>query len=92
VCDLPDKYEELRASLGDSGFNVFRDGFGVVRRSDFVIYSVEAASINGVVARFGPSMKPGSVACGQVLHVTRLLSSHRRSKLSRHICPATWIS
>ena len=33
---------------------VFRDGHGVSRTSDLIIYSVEAESINKVVAQFGP--------------------------------------
>lgn len=36
------------------GITVFRDGHGVSRTSDLIIYSVEAESINKVVAQFGP--------------------------------------
>jgi len=39
---------------GTPGIKVFRDGHGVSRTSDFIIYSVEAESINEVVAQFGP--------------------------------------
>ena len=44
---------------------IYKDGFGVVRRSDFVIFSVETAHLCSVVEKFGPSMKVGSIACGQ---------------------------
>ena len=38
----------------DSGLNVYKDGHHVSRRSDYIIYSVEAAFINSVVAQYGP--------------------------------------
>jgi len=38
----------------DSGLNVVRDGHAVSRRSDFIIYSVEAENIGKVVAEYGP--------------------------------------
>ena len=33
-----------------------RDGHAVARSSDFIIYSVEAESIDKVVAEYGPCM------------------------------------
>ncbi|KAL2918870.1 prephenate dehydrogenase (NADP(+)) [Polyrhizophydium stewartii] len=66
ACDLPERYDELRAEFGgERRISILKDGFAVVRRSDFVIFSVETSSIDAVVARFGPAMKLGSIACGQ---------------------------
>lgn len=44
---------------------VLRDGHHVARRSDFIIYSVEAAYIDDVVAQYGPSTKLGAIVSGQ---------------------------
>ena len=41
-------------STDTPGITVFRDGHGISRTSDLIIYSVEAESINKVVAQFGP--------------------------------------
>ncbi|KAF8270014.1 Prephenate dehydrogenase [Lactarius quietus] len=66
VCDIPEMYESLRVAYeGTPGIKVFRDGHGVSRTSDFIIYSVEAESINEVVAQFGPSTKVGAIVAGQ---------------------------
>ncbi|KAI9464006.1 prephenate dehydrogenase [Lactarius psammicola] len=66
VCDLPKMYESLRVTYEDTpGITVFRDGHGVSRTSDLIIYSVEAESINRVVAQFGPSTKVGAIVAGQ---------------------------
>jgi prephenate dehydrogenase (NADP+) len=65
ICDLPERYEELRSKYEPSGYTVHRDGFGVARLCDFVLYSVEAGVIGAVVAKFGPAMKTNSIACGQ---------------------------
>lgn len=45
---------KLSLCLIDSGLNVLRDGHAVSRRSDFIIYSVEAKNIDKVVAEYGP--------------------------------------
>jgi len=37
-----------------SGLTVLKDGHAVSRRSDFIIYSVEAENIERVVAEYGP--------------------------------------
>jgi len=42
-----------------------RDGHAVARSSDFIIYSVEAGSIDKVVAEYGPSTKMYAVVAGQ---------------------------
>ncbi|KAH9049198.1 prephenate dehydrogenase [Lactarius deliciosus] len=66
VCDLPEMYESLRATYENTpGISVFPDGHGVSRTSDLIIYSVEAESINKVVAQFGPSTKVGAIVAGQ---------------------------
>ena len=57
VCDQPANYERLVGDLqGIPRLNVFRDGFGVSRRSDYIIYSVETAAVDAVVAQYGPGM------------------------------------
>lgn len=65
VCDRPEKYESLRDELQGTGLTVLRDGHHVSRRSDFIMYSVEAGNIHKVVAEYGPSTKVGSVVSGQ---------------------------
>ena len=65
ICDIPSKYDELLSKYG-SEYNVCEDGFAVTRRSDFTIFSVEAANIEKVVSMYGPSMKLGAIASGQV--------------------------
>jgi prephenate dehydrogenase (NADP+) len=71
VCDLPSKYDEIRERIENcvdfdsSRVHVYRDGFGVVRRSDFIIYSVEAAYINSVVKQFAPATKLNAIVSGQ---------------------------
>lgn len=65
VCDLPDKYEQLQSELGASGVTVCADGHAVSRRSDFIIYSVEAGNLRRVVQEYGPSTKVGAVVAGQ---------------------------
>jgi prephenate dehydrogenase (NADP+) len=40
--------------ITESSINVLRDGHLVSRQSDFIIYSVEAALIDAVVAEYGP--------------------------------------
>ncbi|KAF0373301.1 Prephenate dehydrogenase [Gigaspora margarita] len=65
VCDRPSHYEQLKVQLKGSGLNVLRDGHAVSRKSDFIIYSVEAENIDKVVAEYGPSTKVGSIVAGQ---------------------------
>ena len=66
ACDVPSKYQELKRQFDGTGVQVLPNGFAVVRQCDFVMFSVEATSIDKVVATFGPCMKMGSIACGQV--------------------------
>lgn len=65
VCDRPENYENLRKEFQGSGLNVLKDGHLVSRRSDFIIYSVEAAYIDKVVEQYGSSTKIGSIVAGQ---------------------------
>jgi prephenate dehydrogenase (NADP+) len=69
-CDLPSKFKEISDRIENCGFDtsnvhVHRDGFGVVRRSDFIVYSVEAAYISAVVSQFGPATKLNAIVSGQ---------------------------
>ncbi|KAH9276966.1 hypothetical protein BASA83_000481 [Batrachochytrium salamandrivorans] len=65
ACDLPEKYNDMCLEYKDTGISIVKDGFAVVRRCDFVVFSVEAMSIKAVVSKFGPAMKVGAIACGQ---------------------------
>ncbi|CAJ0634200.1 9360_t:CDS:10 [Entrophospora sp. SA101] len=65
VCDIPSKYEEFKKDLKGSGLSVLKDGHAVSRRSDFIIYSVEAGKIDQVVAEYGPSTKIEAIVAGQ---------------------------
>jgi len=66
VCDLPEAYEKLQAEYKDvPGITVHKNGHFVSRLSDFIIYSVEAAYIDRIVAEYGPSTKLGAVVAGQ---------------------------
>ena len=66
VCDLPDRYDSLVDYCRDKPRLVpLRDGHLVARESDFVVYSVEAAYIDQVVAQYGPSTKVGAIVAGQ---------------------------
>lgn len=67
VCaaDLPSKYEEFKTVFDSSSVEVLRDGHQVSRKSDFIIYSVEASNVDTVVKTYGPSTKIGAVVGGQ---------------------------
>ena len=51
---LKNFYNFFQLKFIDSGLNVVRDGHSVSRRSDFIIYSIEAENIDKVVAKYGP--------------------------------------
>lgn len=53
MCDQPSKFDSLQQEFMDK-YNVLEDGHAVSRRSDFIIYSVEAANISQVVKLYGP--------------------------------------
>ncbi|KAJ1909632.1 prephenate dehydrogenase (NADP(+)), partial [Tieghemiomyces parasiticus] len=65
VCDLPTKYLDLKAKLSGEGITVLPDGYAVSRISDYVIYSVEAANLDSVVAQYGRATKFGAIVGGQ---------------------------
>jgi prephenate dehydrogenase (NADP+) len=64
-CDLPDKRSKLEEELAGTGVHILDDGIAVARRSDFLVYSVEAENIGKVVEKCGPSTKKGAIAAGQ---------------------------
>ncbi|KAM0703151.1 hypothetical protein Q7P35_009089 [Cladosporium inversicolor] len=67
ACDIPEKYDALVQEFSDRQKNVtiLQNGHLVSRSSDWIMYSVEAKSIDAVVARFGPSTKQGAIVGGQ---------------------------
>ncbi|KAF5322984.1 hypothetical protein D9611_009342 [Ephemerocybe angulata] len=66
VCDLPEKYDQLKADYANSpNITPMKDGHAVARSSDFIMYSVEAEFIDRVVAQYGPSTKVHSIVAGQ---------------------------
>ncbi|KAE8351781.1 hypothetical protein BDV28DRAFT_136407 [Aspergillus coremiiformis] len=66
ACDKPDSFESLKKEFASlKGVTVYPNGHLVSRISDFIIYSVEAAVIDKVVAEYGPSTKVGAIVGGQ---------------------------
>ncbi|KAK3692203.1 hypothetical protein B0T22DRAFT_531735 [Podospora appendiculata] len=66
ACDKEDKYEGLVDEFAqNSNVQILRNGHLVSRASNYIIYSVEAASIGRVVAQFGPSTRLGAIVGGQ---------------------------
>ena len=65
ICDLPQNYDSLQKKYEPLGYKVYKTGFEVARRCDFVMFSVEAAVIDQVVEQFGPAIKMNSIVCGQ---------------------------
>ncbi|KAE9374449.1 Prephenate dehydrogenase [Stipitochalara longipes BDJ] len=66
ACDKEEKYESLSEEYGDrNNINIFPNGHLVSRASDYIIYNVEAASIDKVAAQYGPSTKQGAIVGGQ---------------------------
>lgn len=66
VCDVPEKYEKLKADFANTpGVHPQKDGYAVSRSSDYIIYSVEAEFIDRVVAQYGPSTKVNAIVAGQ---------------------------
>jgi len=52
-------------STQQKNVSILQNGHLVSRSSDWIMYSVEAKSIDAVVARFGPSTKQGAIVGGQ---------------------------
>lgn len=67
VCgtDIPDRVAELKAELAVSGVEVLPNGHEVSRKSDFIIYAVEAEKIAEVVEQFAKSTKFGATVGAQ---------------------------
>ena len=67
VCgtDVFDRLAELRMELHPVGIEVLLDGHEVSRKSDFIIYCVEAEKIDAVVGQFAKSTKYGAIVAGQ---------------------------
>ncbi|CED85603.1 prephenate dehydrogenase [Phaffia rhodozyma] len=65
ACDLPEKFEVLTEEFKDTSLTILSSGHLVSRLCDFVLYSVEAAFMDKVVAEFGPSTKLGAIVSGQ---------------------------
>ncbi|KAI4858871.1 prephenate dehydrogenase [Hypoxylon rubiginosum] len=66
ACDKEDQYEKLREEFASmNNIQILRNGHLVSRASDYIIYSVEAAAIDRVVAEYGPSTKLGAIVGGQ---------------------------
>ncbi|KAH8691222.1 prephenate dehydrogenase [Talaromyces proteolyticus] len=66
ACDKPDNYNSLKEEFAlDQGITILPNGHLVSRVSDYIIYSVEAAYIDRIVAEYGPSTKVGAIVGGQ---------------------------
>lgn len=67
VCgtDVPQRLKELQQELLSLNIEVLADGHEVSRKSDFIIYAVEAEKIDEVVALFAKSTKYGAIVGGQ---------------------------
>ncbi|MCX2480107.1 prephenate dehydrogenase [Pedobacter sp. MC2016-15] len=67
VCgsDLPEFYEKLDEELSPLGIELMVDGSAVSRKSDIIIYAVEAEKIAEVVQRYGSATKYGAIVAGQ---------------------------
>ncbi|KAI5360500.1 Putative prephenate dehydrogenase, 6-phosphogluconate dehydrogenase-like domain superfamily [Septoria linicola] len=66
ACDVPEKYEALKAEFASrKNVTIFETGHHVSRSSDWIMYSVEAKNLDAIVARYGPSTKQGAIVGGQ---------------------------
>lgn len=66
-CDREERFEELKESLSSllPDVEIMANGHHVSRKSDYIIYSVEAENIDKIVSIYGPSTKVGAVVGGQ---------------------------
>ncbi|KAL9474044.1 hypothetical protein ACSS6W_008424 [Trichoderma asperelloides] len=61
-----DRVINVQVSFQNPGnIEILRNGHLVSRASDYIIYSVEAAFIDRVIAQYGPSTKMGAIVGGQ---------------------------
>ncbi|QPG93902.1 hypothetical protein C2857_003444 [Epichloe festucae Fl1] len=66
ACDREDRFDSLQETYqGKKNIEICQNGHYVSRASDYIIYSVEAAIIDRVIAQFGPSTKMGAIVGGQ---------------------------
>ncbi|KAI8378811.1 hypothetical protein EDC96DRAFT_473697 [Choanephora cucurbitarum] len=65
ICDLPEKFELVKKDFEGTNIKVWRDGFDISRRCDWIMYAVEAEYIDSVVKTFGPATKIGAIVGGQ---------------------------
>ncbi|KAI4200120.1 MAG: hypothetical protein LQ350_004159 [Teloschistes chrysophthalmus] len=66
VCDKPDKFDALMDDfLENERVVIFKDGYGVSRSSDYIIYSVEAENIDKIVEEYGRATKKNAIVGGQ---------------------------
>ena len=66
ACDLPSQQQRLTDKYRrNSKVDILENGALVARAADVMVYSVEAANLDKVVAAFGPASKVGSVVMGQ---------------------------
>mmetsp|Transcript_22554 Transcript_22554/g.49877 ORF Transcript_22554/g.49877 Transcript_22554/m.49877 type:complete len:528 (-) Transcript_22554:162-1745(-) len=64
-CDLPARFEELRAKFQDCrNMIVLNDAIPVARSADIQIYAVDTAAIEDVARQSGPATKVGSCVLG----------------------------
>jgi len=63
--DQASRNEALRMPMEPHGVEVLADGHEVVRRSDFLIFCVEAEQIGPVVETYARSVKYGAIVSGQ---------------------------
>ncbi|KAI9852392.1 MAG: prephenate dehydrogenase (NADP(+)) [Vezdaea acicularis] len=66
ACDREKNFEALREDFsGTSNLHIYPNGHLVSRKSDYIIYGVEAENIGEVVAQYGLSTKEGAIVGGQ---------------------------
>ncbi|KAL1986852.1 hypothetical protein VTN96DRAFT_5505 [Rasamsonia emersonii] len=66
ACDKPENFNSLKEEFAShQGITILPNGHLVSRISDYIIYSVEAAFIDKIVAEYGPSTKVGAIVGGQ---------------------------
>ncbi|KAI1102613.1 prephenate dehydrogenase [Jackrogersella minutella] len=66
ACDREELFESLKEEFASrNNIQILRNGHLVSRASDYIIYSVEAAAIDRVVAEYGPSTKLDAIVGGQ---------------------------
>ncbi|OMJ19935.1 putative prephenate dehydrogenase [NADP(+)] [Smittium culicis] len=70
ICDRLEEFENLKQKISQMSnpnnlICPLEDGYAVSRRSDYMIYSVEAYNISAVVKLYGKATKMGAIVGGQ---------------------------